>query len=1160
MGRKDPLFIYDGEDMPTEFTNSFSQETWFQKYKFGDDKTVDDTFRRCAKHLASVEKDNEFWENKFTSILENFQFVPGGRILSNAGTGLTGTTMINCFVDGFLGEDKDSIEGIYRTLYRQAKILQSEGGYGFCCDIMRPKGAHISGIANRSPGPVKFLELWDKSSEIITAGSEDGEKRKDQKNFIRKGAQMVTMSCWHPSIFEFIEAKKTEGRLSKFNMSVLCYDEFMEAVQSNGPWNLVFPDYEKYKEQYKKDWDGNLQKWISKYGKNSIKIYKTLKARELWEHIMQNTYNRNEPGVLFIDTINRMNNLWYEEYISSSNPCLPAWAKVLTKNGIRKLSQVNIGDEIWSIEGWTTITNKWSTGIKEVYKYTTTAGVFYGTENHKVVTDDLGTKTEVSKAESIKIITGKQLEDGIVYNIFTSDVIDGLVIGDGSVHKASGDLVILYIGDDDKDYFTDSISSSIREYRPGIGPKVYEVDTTITPNELPKTWERRVPDRFLHGSTNKVIGFLRGLYSANGSICDKRVTLKATSLGLIEDVQAMLSSLGINSYYTINTPRDVEWDNGTYTSRKSYDLNITSDRFKFANHIGFIQSDKMDRLRAITTPDDLKNSRKPKSVYDIISAELISVEEVFDITVSNDSHTFWTQGCNVSNCGEQLLPIGAVCLLGSINLTQFIDIEKGVILYDKLRDVIHTAIRFMDNVNDVTKVPLKEQEENLAMKRRIGLGMMGYGSALVMLKLRYGSSEALKLTEELSDFIKNEAYTASALLAKEKGVFPLFNEEKHLQGGFIKTLNPKTIELIKKYGLRNSHLLSIQPNGNTGCLANIVSGGFEPIFSYEYYRTSIQPECPDGLVLPKHVDWNSRTFESTSPWKWKKEGDEYLLVISHNDKTWKFDRTRGLLKEEKITDYGYLKLQEHEYVTQTADYMASAMDLDADAHINTMKIFANNVDSAISKTINVSNDYPYEDFKNIYIKAWKGGIKGFTTYREGTMTFVLSKRATSLERPKELPCDVHHVTVGGIQYLVLVGLNEGVPYEVFACRNGILDKSIKTGTIIKRRNNFYKAVFDNELELSPITASMSEMEEIISRLTSALLRSGSDMHLVVKQLEKVGETKEIHSFARGIARVLKKYIPDGTAVDDEKCPECSGKLVRQEGCKKCQSCSWSKCS
>ena len=334
--------------MKDRFTNGFSRETWYQKYKFSKDTAVDDTWRRVAKDLASLEQNSKEWEEKFYTILEDFKFVPGGRITSNAGTGLKGTTYINCFVDGFEGKDLDSIEGIYKTLLRQAQILKSEGGYGFCSDVMRPCGAHIAGISNQSPGAVKFLELWDKSSEIITAGSGQG-ARKNEKNFIRKGAQMVTMSCWHPDIAEFIAAKKTPGRLSKFNMSVLCTDDFMTAVMMDMPWRLVFPNYAAYPTEYKEQWDGDLGAWMSLISKlnddtdnpqSSVTVYHEYEsARELWDMIMENTYNRNEPGVLFIDTINRMNNLEYCELINATNPC---GEQVLPIGGVCLLGSINL--------------------------------------------------------------------------------------------------------------------------------------------------------------------------------------------------------------------------------------------------------------------------------------------------------------------------------------------------------------------------------------------------------------------------------------------------------------------------------------------------------------------------------------------------------------------------------------------------------------------------------------------------------------------------------------------------------------------------------------------------------------------------------------------------------------------------------------------------
>lgn len=302
----------------TKFETKLSEEIYTQTYKYGRDKDIDSTQLRVASGLAQNEYDSNLWTKLFHGVLRDFKFVPGGRILSNAGTGLSGASMINCFVSGFSGKDQDSMRGIMDELTRQALILKSEGGYGFCSDVMRPKGAFIGGVGGMSPGAVRMLDMWDTQSATITRGADMESNRKDVKKKIRKGAQMVTMSIWHPDILEFIKAKQTPGRLTKFNMSVLVTDSFMEAVESDSIWQLVFPDYESQPEKYRDEWDGNITKWIGSGGK--VKIYNTIAARELWDIIMTSTYNRNEPGVLFVDTMNRKNNLYYEEYISATNP------------------------------------------------------------------------------------------------------------------------------------------------------------------------------------------------------------------------------------------------------------------------------------------------------------------------------------------------------------------------------------------------------------------------------------------------------------------------------------------------------------------------------------------------------------------------------------------------------------------------------------------------------------------------------------------------------------------------------------------------------------------------------------------------------------------------------------------------------------------------
>lgn len=608
-----------------EFNNDFSEEIFESTYAYKNEP-VDQMWMRVASSLASVETNKDYWTDKFYEALKDFKFVPGGRILSNVGTNYKSTTLINCFVDGFKGYDQDSMESIMDALKRQALILKSEGGYGFCIDVLRPSGSFINGIGGFSPGPIKVLDMWDSTSDVITQGSFDNNKTHNGKKKIRKGAMMATMSVWHPDIEQFITAKLTPGKLVHFNLSVLITDDFMYAVENDLNWDLIFPDYESCMNEYKSKWDGNIKLWIN--NGYPVKIYKTVKAKKLYETIIRSSYDRNEPGVLFIDKINKLNNLNYCEHISATNPC-----------------------------------------------------------------------------------------------------------------------------------------------------------------------------------------------------------------------------------------------------------------------------------------------------------------------------------------GEQVLPIGSACLLGSINLTQFIDKKKRNWDYKKLSKYIPIIVRMMDNVYEITNLPLEYQYDEVLSKRRIGLGLLGYGSALMIMKYKYGSPEALKLTDNLMNFIANKSYRSSALLSKEKGKFPLFDVNKYLNSEYIKRLNIKTKFYIKKYGLRNSHLISIQPTGNTSILSNNVSGGLEPVFLTEYIRTAI---CNDGdikekLCIPSIIDFDNKYFKenenSEIKWEWVQEGDEFLLKTIYDGTVYKIDKSRGLLKEVKIKDYAKDYLESMNEWDENAEWTKTSIGLSIDDHLNTLESITNYVDSSASKCL-----------------------------------------------------------------------------------------------------------------------------------------------------------------------------------------------------------------
>jgi ribonucleotide reductase alpha subunit len=384
---------------------------------------------------------------------------------------------------------------------------------------------------------------------------------------------------------------------------------------------------------------------------NSVLLLREKTTLEQFKKINERTQQFGEPGFVFADHPDQL-----------YNPCQPAFAKVLTQEGIKTFADIKEGSEIWSETGWTKVIKKWSTGVKKVFEYETSTGSFIGTENHKIVTN--GVKIEAGLAESIDVLTGPFVTDIIVD---PQDVLDGLVVGDGAVHKASNNKVHLYIGEDDQDYFDSEIKHLIGSENGIHQPYSYDVVSTVSPEELPKTYERFIPKRFLSNKA-RLVGFLRGLFTANGSVCGNRVTLKTTSPQMRKDIQLALSSLGIQSYFTTNKPSSVQFKNGEYLCKESYDVNISRDRKKFRSLIGFIQKYKNEKVDCICK---LKEGRKVTN-FEIKSTTFLGEHEVFDITVDNEPHTYWTGGLNVSNCFEvSFLPVTSdgVCGVQFCNLT-----------------------------------------------------------------------------------------------------------------------------------------------------------------------------------------------------------------------------------------------------------------------------------------------------------------------------------------------------------------------------------------------------------------------------------------------------------------------------------------------------------
>jgi ribonucleoside-diphosphate reductase alpha chain len=262
---------------------AISQQIWDMKYRLKGaggavvDKTIEDSWRRVAAALAIPEREPDLWAGRFYEALADFKFLPAGRVMAGAGSGRN-VTLFNCFV---MGTVPDDMAGIFTHLREAALTMQQGGGIGYDFSTLRPKGAPVKGVGADASGPLSFMDVWDAMCRTIMSAGH------------RRGAMMATLRCDHPDIEDFIDAKRAPGRLRMFNLSVLVTDDFMRAIREDAPWELSFAGT----------------------------TYKVLPARALWDKIMRATYDYAEPGVIFIDRINRANNLSYCETISCSNPC-----------------------------------------------------------------------------------------------------------------------------------------------------------------------------------------------------------------------------------------------------------------------------------------------------------------------------------------------------------------------------------------------------------------------------------------------------------------------------------------------------------------------------------------------------------------------------------------------------------------------------------------------------------------------------------------------------------------------------------------------------------------------------------------------------------------------------------------------------------------------
>lgn len=575
---------------------------------------------------------------------------------------------------------EDTIEGWADALDALVRSYLEGTTIEFSYHLIRKAGTPLKTSGGRAPGHLKLKQSLERVRKVLDNA---------------QGRQLRPVEC-HRILCHAADAVLSGGIRRS---AMIC----LFSVDDSEMMNL----------KVERDWF-DREPWLANANNSAVLKRDEVKEKQ-FKRIFKSTRAYGEPGFLFVDDLNHV-----------TNPCQPGWATVRTPEGIRTFDDIEIGSTIWSGKQWTKVTNKAMTGVKPVHAYRTRAGVFYGTENHRVIQQ--GERVEVRDADAIDIATCGA-EGGEAFD--PQAVMDGLVVGDGTVHGASNNAVLLCIGEGDADYHTSEVASLLdRQHQ----PYTWAVRSTITAGELPRTYLREVPARYSRGDERAVRSFLRGLYSANGSVVDARVTLKAASLRIIEQVQEMLSSLGIASYYTTNKSKTVAFANGDYTCRQSYDLNITTHRREFARLIGFLQASKVTRLEvACARP---LNVKKAKTCYEIVDVEEMGEHPVYDITVEADEHTYWTGGLLVSNCAEiGLDPVlvredgttatgWAMCNLCEINAAKLVSLDdfKEAAWAATLIGTMQASYTDMPYLGEVT-------EQIVRRDALLGIGMTGMQDA-----------------------------------------------------------------------------------------------------------------------------------------------------------------------------------------------------------------------------------------------------------------------------------------------------------------------------------------------------------------------------------------------------------------------------------------------
>lgn len=858
------------------------------------ESTPDQMHRRIAKEFARIEKTkfkNPLSEEEIYSLFDGFKYVvPQGSPMFGIGNDYQLVSVANCFV---VPSPEDSYSGILKTDQELVQISKRRGGVGVDISTLRPMGARVKNAAQSSTGIPAWMERY---SNTIREVGQSG----------RRGALMLTIDVAHPDIENFITIKNDNSKVTGANISVRLSNEFLNAVKNKEKFRLRFPCDAKEGEELIVDW---------------------IDANELWKKIIHNAWKRAEPGILFWDKIINYNmvDCYSEEGFAtvSTNPSLKGDTKILTKNGvfdIKELAEKNENIIVKNILGEWQNAIAFKSGInKELYEIEfTNRQKIYATAEHKhpifnTNNDIINPKTGKVKKKTtielkrkdkiylpafnenpININTELTNDDGFVCGWLTGDGLItklkdnskpyGFIFSEDDLEFEIGNRIINIINSkiSNKDKKIQLRTPKNKDYRETSSSAI-EVQTYFNNMNIQYKFDG-VPDIIWKSNHEFISGYIDGLFSSGGCILSNGHGIVLTSVHeqLLIDIQKLLTFYGIRSHI-----KNKNYKTSSSTKLRPlftrYNLTIVNVHARrFSEIFNLSNKRKQEKLSNIKC-DHIKCRRDYLIVKSIKKTNI--KEDVYDITVFDNTHTFQTEYGITGNCGEITLGTYGSCRLMVLNLFSYVNnpfTKNAKLDYDLLYKHAKILQRLLDDMIDlelekidqiITKI--KKDPEKLDTKhveldmwknikkecidgRRTGLGVTAEGDMIAALNIGYGTKKSLDIVENVHKTILRGSYQSSVDMAKEIGTFPIWdwNKEKDTEFALmIKEVDESLYYDMKKYGRRNIANLTIAPCGSISLLTQTTSG-IEPLFMLNPYirRKKINPN--DSNVKSDFVDQN----------------------------------------------------------------------------------------------------------------------------------------------------------------------------------------------------------------------------------------------------------------------------------------------------------------